>query len=122
MQTSVSQIIDLLFSKPPGKPGVYKVIIPSTGRPNSDEYNASIFPYLMSILIGGAKRLFGEEITPAQMSESQFDLLKKYMLSIGYQVKHEYKFIEPESTIPGIINIWFEPYSPLIDCHGRTIV
>lgn len=118
--TSIPQIVDFIFAKSPSLPGSYNLILPSKGIPNTDEYNASIFPYLMGILITGAKKLFGEDITPATMSEEQFDLLKKYILSIGFQVKHEYTYLN-DSNIPNIINIWFEPYSPKVDCHGRIV-
>jgi hypothetical protein len=73
-----------------------------------------MFPYLMGIFINGAIALFGEDVTPQNMTLEQFALLKKYMLSLGHKVMHRY---EEGNTV--VIHIWFEPIQILTDCKGK---
>ena len=69
---------------------------------------------LMSVLISGAKRLYGDSIRPGDISDKQFSTLKMYIESLGYSLKYDYKPIvnkDIEFIIPPtVINIWFEPY------------
>jgi hypothetical protein len=110
---NVAELANILFSQPPLDPCTYKVIS-----------NTNIFHPLMDLLIRGAKILYGQHITPQQMTEDQFDLLKKYMLSIGYKIKHNYSSLDELATLPQphVINIWFEPFSIQRDCHGRIVI
>ena len=51
--------------------------------------------------------------------------LKRYIESVGYVIKYNYKNNQIEQTSTDIeqkvINIWFEQYIPLFDCHGRRV-
>jgi len=111
---NVANLANLLFTKPPLDPCTYKVIS-----------NTNMFHPLMDLLIRGAKILYGDNITPQDMTEAQFNLLKKYMLSIGYIIKYNYSSRDELANIlpqPHIINIWFEPFSIHRDCHGRLVI
>jgi hypothetical protein len=92
-----------------------------------------IFQLLMNFLIAGAKHLYGNQITPEQISEKQFEELKDYIESVGYMIRYNYKYPTlPSIDVvgkgnlstfeqPRIINIWFEKYIEKTDCHGRKI-
>lgn len=110
---TVSQIVEFIFTKPPAGPCTYNVIFAD----NSPTMKSTTFNLLMDILITGAKKLYGENIIPAHISEEQFDTLKKYISSIGYHLKYNYTYAEDNKTIL-LINIWFEPYTCRVDCHG----
>lgn len=107
---SIPDLADWLFTQPPMNPCTYNLFT------NSKSEN--LFPVLMALLIEGAKRLYGNDITPAKMSYKQFEHLKQYFLSIGYQVKHNYT--DKEDTT--LINIWFEKVNYTEDCKGLRIL
>lgn len=113
---TVSEIVDHLFSKPPLDACTYKILV---YEKNHEDDKVNSFPFLMDILVSGAKKLFGDHISPSSLSEKQFNVLKQYMLSLGFQVKHEHKY-EEGSDKPYLINIWFEQYKCTTDCHGRV--
>lgn len=116
---SIENIVDLVFSKYPKQPCTYCLTLPEYQITQSQLFNM-----LMSVLISGAKRLYGNSIRPSDISEKQFDTLKMYIESLGYSLKYDYKPIinkNIEFVIPPtIINIWFEPYYKKYDCHGRN--
>lgn len=76
-----------------------------------------MFPFLMEILVTGAKKLFGHDVTPQSISPNQFETLKAYMLSLGYKVKHN--FVNQNQAV--VVNIWFEPYNNKRNCHGNMV-
>lgn len=107
---NVASLVELLFNKPPLEPSTYRIVS-----------NTNLFHPLMEILIKGAKKLYGNDISPQQISDDQFHTLKKYMLSIGFEIKHNYTYQE-DNSIPKVINIWFEPYLHKRNCHGFNII
>lgn len=118
---SIEYFLNKIFSEPPKPPCTYNLAL-------SNDNNATMFQLLMSILIYGAKKLYGEDITPNEITLEQFDILKSYIESIGYVIKHNYTDLKKKEILssppiesPSIINIWFEQYIPKIDCHGRII-
>jgi len=113
---TVQDVINAVFSKPPQEPCTYQILMPVKYNKN----DANSFQYLMGILVGGAKRLYGETIIPSAISNTQFKTLQKYMLSLGYQIKHNYTYND-QSDVPAMINIWFEPYLGRRDCHGGVV-
>lgn len=117
MNVTVNEIVDLIFSKPPQPPHSYTIDLTAA----TAEQNITVFQILMNILINGAKRLFGEHVTPNTISSEQFQTLQEYMKSIGYNIKHNYTYSEDNTNTPIAINIWFEHYMPNINCHGRPI-
>jgi hypothetical protein len=103
-----------LFIHPPQDPCTFN-ILPMNKIITSQNHDIIMFPILMNIMIKGANILFGESIMPHNMNENQFNILKKYMASIGYFVRSSYT--NNENDIP-VINIWFQRIKILTDCHG----
>jgi hypothetical protein len=124
---NLDKIIQIIFSGYPKPPCSYSVTL-------SNDLNISPFQLLMKILIDGTKHLYGESITPDQISEKQFEMLKMYMESIGYSIKYNYSYIPCQKTLESekelnieftdkkVINIWFEKYYIKTDCHGHILV
>lgn len=113
--TTVQDIVNTVFVQPPRDPCTYSLMV--TDSP-FDDVRVAMFPFLMEILTTGAKKLFGDDITPQNITSQQFDKLKLYMLSLGYQVKHNFSY-HNDATL---INIWFEPYTCSRNCHGNIVV
>lgn len=99
-----SEMINAIFENSPKDISTYS--IKSTSR---------MFPILMEILITGTKKLYGNDITPSQVTHDQFRTLQKYIMSIGYKVMYNYT----ENNMGKIINIWFEEIKKTIDCKGN---
>jgi hypothetical protein len=106
------QLINIIFTNPP-KPA--NSIIIDIKKIASDQ-NLTVFQSLMTILLNGAKILFGENISAENISESQHDTLQKYIKSIGYELHHEYKY--NEHGIPLMVNVYFLPYIGNDNCSG----
>ena len=70
-----------IFSEPPKKPCTYNISILQSP-------NITLFQLLMSILVSGARHLYGESISPNDITSEQFDELKCYMESVGYKIKY----------------------------------
>jgi hypothetical protein len=152
MEHTFEKLIDIIFVDSPKPPCTYNISLPS-------DNSASMFQLLMTLLISGARKLYGENIAPSDISEYQFEELKRYIESVGYVIKYNYrnnqtipkdtetkdtetkdtetkdtetkdtetkdtetKDTEPTYTEPKVINIWFEQYIPLFDCHGRPVI
>jgi hypothetical protein len=111
MQTN-NEIIELVFSQPPKAPCTFNVVLSDKAR----EENVTPFQMLWNLLINGAKRAFGENITVQDITDAQFELLKRYMNSIGYELKSNYTYGDDNIT-PISVNIWFELYIPPNKCR-----
>lgn len=110
------EFVNILFSKPPTKPCSYVInskIIPTCLNTDTRQI---MLPILMNILIIGARKLFGNQITPNDISESQFHTLQKYFQSFGFTIKYNYT-ISPDN-IPIKVNIWFDTLNPKVTCNG----
>lgn len=122
---TLQTIVNMVFSNSPKPPCTYNLALPDT-----NSKNCTMFQFLMSLLVSGAKKLYGENITPAEISEYQFSELKCYIESVGYIIKYNYSFLgDPDPNLdptiehrPKIINIWFEQYNNPTDCHGRRVI
>jgi hypothetical protein len=117
LENNLEKVIETVFSKDPKPPCTYSISLSN----ELIEKKISPFQLLMTILVDGAKYLFGQNITPDQITEKQFDLLKMYMESIGYSIKYNYNNNIQLTEQPKIINIWFEEYIMKYDCHGRIV-
>lgn len=107
MATTLDTLVEMVFSRPPGD----IASIPVCFVENTPEHT---FPVLMDITTRGMAKLFGPSITIQTITENQQELLKKYILSIGYRLIHRYTYME--DTV--IVNIYFLPVSVKTDCHG----
>ena len=118
MEHTFEKLIDIIFVDSPKPPCTYNISLPS-------DNSSTMFQLLMTLLISGARKLYGENITPSDISEYQFEELKRYIESVGYVIKYNYKNNQSDEISdigPKIINIWFEQYIPLFDCHGRPVI
>ena len=118
---SISQFVEQVFAKPPAAACTYN-LASFTKTSNDDRVN--MFPILMNILIHGAKKLYGPEITPQSITSKQYETLQLYMMSLGYQIKYNYTYKQDQDntfTIPERVNIWFEPYTFQQACNGYVV-
>lgn len=110
--SNIQELVHMVFAQDPKPPLSYTIDL-------SKVHGITPFQFLMNILILGAQTLYGNDITPDKISEKQFNILKEYIASIGFDVKYNYNMDENKKPIS--INIWFEQYMDKKDCHGRTI-
>ena len=101
-----SKFIEYIFDNDPKEIHYYsdKII---------DCHNINIVT-LSCILLLGSYKLFGNNITPSNITNEQFLLLNKYMNSIGYNIHYE--------DVKDNINIYFKKL-PFIQtkCSGFSI-
>jgi hypothetical protein len=114
-------LVNTIFTSIPKPPCTYTIAV-------AEEISSQVtmFQLLMNLLIAGAKKLYGETITPNDISNEQFEELKRYMESVGYEIKHNYTYLNDDPNIkdedkPRVINIWFEQFVIKYDCHSRRI-
>lgn len=114
-------LVNTIFTSTPKPPCTYTIAV-------AEEVSSqvSLFQLLMNLLIAGAKKLYGEAVTPNDISQEQFEELKRYMESVGYEIKHNYTFLNNDPNLkdedkPKVINIWFEQVIIKYDCHGRRL-
>lgn len=100
MIQSIECIIDKVFGSYPKSPCTYNI-----------DTNINIV-FLTQFMLAGAHKLFGD-ITPKTITESQFNLLKEYMESVGYTIKYEFGTTS--------VKIWFKRYMPQTRCNGVKI-
>lgn len=121
-EKTLAELVNTIFTSIPKPPCTYRIALAQ-----DISCQSSMFQLLMSILIAGAKKIYGETITPNDISIEQFEELKRYMESAGYEIKYNYTYLNNDPNIkdedkPRIINIWFEQFVIKYDCHGRRVV
>ena len=102
---SIEYIINKVFGKYPRQPNTFNIIYPDC----NEQLDIVILTHFM---LAGCKKIFGN-ITPATMTEKQFNLLQDYMKSMGYVIKYSF---ETEK-----VKIWFEKYTVKTRCNGMII-
>lgn len=123
-QITIENLISIVFTPPPKPPCTYHINL-------LDEDDVIVFSVMMHMLICGAQKLFGSDITPQQITPEQFLQLQQYILSVGYKLKHNYSYYSPstsqitfekndEDSVPVVVNIWFEKLNRTIDCKGNV--
>ena len=95
MQT-INDIVELIFSNPPKQPMSFEISFDFSNGSN-------LFHFLMTILINGAKKLYGPDIIPSQISKDMFNVLQEYFNSFGYTIKYEYKYADDNILLSGYI-------------------
>ena len=131
-EITLQDIVIKIFSEPPKNPCTYNLSVLNSP-------NITLFQLLMSLLISGARHLYGESVSPNDITNDQFEELKSYMESVGYKIKHNYTLLNENDSDPNtldehtldehildehkprMINIWFEEFKPIINCHGIPI-
>lgn len=110
---SIPEFTMSLFSKKAGSPCSIKLQLTN----DSKRLEA-----LMSILVNGAKILYGPSVNPQTLSIEQFNYLQSYFYSIGYVVRFKKQYLDEEQTILHKIDIWFDELKKQVTCDGRTII
>lgn len=118
-EVDLKKMITIVFSQPPADPGSYKLDLSvETETVEQDpefanELAKTTANVLMNIFISGCQILFGDTITPANITEDQFTTVNKYINSFGYQTHYEYTYTdiigENGETIkkPSNLNVYF---------------
>lgn len=75
---------------------------------------------LFKILLTGARKKFGEEITIDEINEHQYHLLNKYLLSMGYQLNYSHQGVH--QTLGMQYRIWFDQIKIVTNCNGIKII
>lgn len=104
-EVDLKKMVNIVFSQPPAAPGAYKLDL-SVDTEQNPEQNVEQDPefvnelakttanVLMNIFISGCNILFGNNVTPANITEAQFSTVNKYINSFGYQTNYEYTYID----------------------------
>ena len=109
---SIHDVINKVFIDKPLPPCTYNLQLSENILKNK----SAMLKTLLTILVEGAKKIYGNSINPGSISDEQFQLLKKYIRSIGFETKYNYTFDDLGN--PRLINIWFEPYLHDYTCNG----
>lgn len=98
---SIDYLINDIFCNIPKSPCYYAI----------NDVNIVLLTHIM---LAGAYKLFGK-VTPATITQNQFEKLNECMESIGYTIKY--------TMNKDNCKIWFEPYMEKINCRGfRTLL
>lgn len=108
-------IVDLVFSGPPRPACSYNIAL-------ADEIykeGFNMFHILFNILICGAQKIYGKDISANDITPKQFETLQLYINSLGYTIKYNYDY--DEQKVPIKVNIWFELFTPSMPVNCKTI-
>ena len=111
---NILQIVDLVFSGPPRPACSFNIALAT--KILDEGYN--MFHILFNILICGAQKLYGNEISANDITPKQFDTLQLYINSLGYTIKYNYDY--NAENVPIKVNIWFELFTPSKNCHAAS--
>lgn len=98
-EVDLQKMVSIVFSQPPSEPGSYKLDLSVDSDDTQDpefanELAKTTANVLMNIFISGCQILFGNNITPANITDEQFKTVNKYINSFGYQTHYEYTYID----------------------------
>jgi hypothetical protein len=117
-EVDLNKMITIVFSQPPAESGAYKLDLSVDTSVEQDpefanELAKTTANVLMNIFISGCQILFGNQVTPANITEDQFTIVNKYINSFGYQTHYEYTYtdtINDNGEIikkPNNLNVYF---------------
>lgn len=98
IEEQINNFVNMIFTNEPVSPKSYVF-----------EYKGSeeqLNHILINILINGSKKIFGESTYIPNISQEHFNFLNKYIESIGYIAKREFKYNEQQEIID--VRIWFQ--------------
>ena len=97
-EVELSKMVNIVFANPPGNANSYKLDL-SVGDGDVemtdevlDQLSKTTSRVLMNIFITGCGILFGDSVSPGNMTEEQFQLINKYINSFGYNTHYEYTY------------------------------
>ena len=119
-EVDLKKMIAIVFSQAPADRGAYKLDLSVDTEQNveqdpefANELAKTTANVLMNIFISGCQILFGNQVTPANITEEQFTTVNKYINSFGYQTHYEYTYTETINengeTVkkPSNLNVYF---------------
>lgn len=106
MYVNPNALVNLVFSSKPRDFCFFNIKLTDS--------NVNMFPYLITIFINGAKKIFGDDISAESMTLEQFNIMKQYMYSLGYDTMYRYDDTQ--------VHLWFEPIKVLVDCKGHKTI
>jgi hypothetical protein len=96
------QVFNIIFQDEPKPPKHYNLRLDNTKLENE---NINFNDILMEVFFNGMKILFGESTNLRNITQEQYNLINKYMHSLGYSVIFNYEY---DDNFPINIKVWFE--------------
>jgi hypothetical protein len=94
--------INMIFTSEPKEPNTLNLRLDPDDPNNA---NVNIYDILINVYLNGMITLFGNQVNPGNINKEQYDLLNKYMASLGYYAHYETK--RNEHNIPTHVEITF---------------
>lgn len=94
--------LDLIFTKEPQPPNFYNLRLDET---NSENEKVNFNDILMTVYLDGMSILFGSTNLQT-ITQDQYEVMNKYMQSLGYMAYFKYEF--DENNFPINLKVWFE--------------
>ena len=101
-QLDCFKTINMIFTSEPKEPNTLNLRLDPDDPNNSD---VNIYDILINVYLNGMITLFGSTVNPGNISTEQYNLLDKYMASLGYNTNYETKI--NEHNIPTHVEITF---------------
>lgn len=94
--------INMIFMSEPKDPNTLNLRLDPNDPNNA---NVNIYDILINVYLNGMITLFGNQVNPGNINKEQYDLLNKYMASLGYYANYETK--RNEYGVPTHVEILF---------------
>lgn len=94
--------INMIFTSEPKEPNTLNLRLDPSDPNNA---NVNIYDILINVYLNGMATLFGSNVNPGNINKEQYNLLNKYMASLGYIANYETK--KNEHNIPTHVEISF---------------
>lgn len=99
--------INMIFASEPKEPNTLNLRLDPNDANNA---NVNIYDILINVYLNGMGTLFGSTVNPGNINKEQYDLLNKYMASLGYHANYETKI--NEHGVPTHVEILFTNTKP----------
>lgn len=113
--------INLIFTAEPKEPNTLNLRLDPNDPNNA---NVNIYDILINVYLNGMITLFGNQVNPGNVNKDQYDILNKYMASLGYYANYERK--TNEHGVPTHVEITFSDYKDQYifegACYPHTIL
>lgn len=94
--------INMIFTSEPKEPNTLNLRLDPDDPNNA---NVNIYDILINVYLNGMITLFGSIVNPGNINKEQYNLLNKYMASLGYYANYERK--TNENGTPTHVEITF---------------
>lgn len=94
--------INMIFTSEPKEPNTLNLRLDPDDPNNA---NVNIYDILINVYLNGMATLFGNQVNPGNINKEQYNLLNKYMASLGYYANYETK--RNEYNVPTHVEISF---------------